>query len=254
MGDEKTTSTQTSQSASPAVRSAVDKLATGVGSAVDAGPQVFDKSLYAGLSDTTQGGAQGLLGAAGNEDFASGISGALNLTGDVAAGNRFGENAPGFDRLRQNAIDDAAVASNSSFLSSGTVGSDRHKQNTGEGITNAIASLDYTNYQNDIARQERAQANLPGLLSGSALPSQIQLTAGGILDADAQAGLLGEQNLFRRQNDAQLGLLGDASSVLSGTAGAAGTTSTLTEPTTPWWQQVAGYVAGNAGKAARFGG
>lgn len=230
MGDSKTTTTN-SGSASAPVRNTVDQLAKGVGSALDAGPQVFDKSLYAGLSDETQKGIQGLLGAAGNEDYASGINNALSITSDVASGNRFGDNDPYYKSL----MDDAAVGVNSGFLSGGTYGSDSHK----ESLARGFGRVQGERFDSDVARRERAQANLPGLLNASTQPSQLQLTAGGLLDADAQGQLQGENDLFRRKADAELGLLGQASGVLSGAAGSAGTTSTQTTPNAPWWQTAA---------------
>lgn len=223
----------------------VGNITTGLDQVLGRGPQVFNQSLYAGQGGATLGGIQGLLSGSQNPAFASGASGALGLTSDVAAGNRFGQAAPGFATLRQGVIDDTQTAINRSFLSSGTFGSDKQQTALGKGIGGAIAGLDYQNYQNDIARQERAQAALPGLLNTTLLPSQIQLGAGQLQDADSQAQLLAQQDLFRRKADAQLGLLGDVGGVLSGVTAS---NEATTEPV-PWWQSMLGYVAGNVGNA-----
>lgn len=240
MGDSEVTTTSTTTPVSPEASQAAGLLLGGVQDIWNQGASPFGQSLYAGLSDTTQGGIQGLLDASGNPTFADGINGALGHTANIASGGAFGMNDPGYANVRQGAIDTAITSANSPFLSSGTFGSDKHRESLGRGITSAVSELDYTNHQNDIARQERAQQALPGLLSASLLPSQIQLTAGGLLDADANATLAGEADLHDRLNSADLNLLTQLSQILAGTAGAAGSTTTQTEPTPPWWMGALG--------------
>lgn len=297
MGDNQTTTT--SGSASPAVRENIDKLVGKVGNLSDQSYPVFDQSLYPGLSGTTQGGIQGLLNASNNGIYTSGINSGLNyatglaggaptsiteqnLTGlagtpgtslteqnlmGVAQGQNFGMDDPGYATLRNNVANDTMTGINAMFSNSGRLGSGSNVKSASEGVANALAGLDYQNYQNDIARQERAlssiegqrqqglanqmgalsaiegqrqqgvnntfaaQSALPGLLEASSAPSQMQLTAGSLLDADAAAKLQGDQDLFLRQNLAPYTQLGSLSSILAGTAPSAGTTTTTTQPT-----------------------
>lgn len=231
MGGSSTTSSTTTGSASPKVQENIDKLVGKVGNLADQDYPVFNKSLYPGLSTETQGGIQGLLNASDNGIYTQGAQGALGLASDVAAGNRFGEAAPGYADLRKNIADTALTDINSAFSNSGRLGGSEHLEAAGRGVTNALANLDYTNYQNDIARQERAAAALPGLLQGTAAPAQMQLTGGGLLDADAAAKLQGDQDLFIRQERAPYQQLGQLSGILAGNAAAAGTTTTETKPT-----------------------
>jgi hypothetical protein len=219
MADDQTT-TQTSQSASPAVQATVDKLATGLGNEYAPG-----KSLYQAPSSATQQGIQGLLDTAGNQTYGAGVSGALDLTSDVAAGNRFGEN----DAYYKTLMNDAIEGANKPFLSSGTYGSDKHRQ----AVATGLARVQGEQFNSDVARQERAQANLPGLLNASSLPSQMRLTGGGLLDADAAAKAAAPTDYLAKH-----------SSILAGNAGTAGTTTTKTEPMTPWWQSAAGIGFG----------
>jgi len=264
MGDTQTTSTNTSQSASPAVQNTVDLMANKIGEASGWDYPVFNKSLYPGMSDLTRSGIGRLTGAVDNQDYKRGVQGGIGYAGQladgtgpsltesslmgVAQGNHFGQNAPGYERLRSRAMDDASTSINQTFGNSGRFGSGGHVESLGEGLFNASAGLDYQNYQNDIARQERALAGiegtrqqgvnnafmgqqmLPGLMSASALPQQMMIQAGGLLDADAAAKLQGEQDLFMRQKTAPYTKLGTLSSTLAGTAPFGGTTSTSTQP------------------------
>lgn len=75
---------------------------------------------------------------------------------DAAEGRLFGTNAPGYATLRENAINDAVTAANAGYAASGRLGSGLNLQSAARGAADAAAGLDYTNYQNDIARQERA--------------------------------------------------------------------------------------------------
>lgn len=269
MGGSSTTSTSQTGSASPVVTENVDKLVGKVGGLSDKDYPVFNKSLYPGLSSTSQGGIQGLLNASNNGIYTGGVNSALDYSAgmaggsgpsltestlmDVAQGNRFGENAPGYATLRNNVRNDTLTDINAMFSNSGRLGSGMHVDKAAEGVGNALAGLDYTNYQNDIGRQERAlgsiegqrqqgvantfaaQQSLPGLLQASTAPAQMQLTAGGLLDADKAAKLQGDQDLFMRKNLADYTQLGQLSSILAGTAPSAGTVTTQTEPApNPW--------------------
>lgn len=265
MGGSSTTSTSTTGSASPAVRQNIDKLVSKVGDLSDQSYPVFGQSLYPGISGETRGGIQGLLNASSNPvysggvsnglDFASGMAGGAgpSLTESqlmgVATGQHFGTEAPGYRALRDRVADDTLTRINSTFSNSGRLGSREHLDTAGEAVGGALAGMDYQNYQNDIARQERAlgaiegqrqtgiantfaaQSALPGLLQASAGPANMQLLAGGLLDADAASRLQGDQDLFLRTERAPYAQLGQLSSILAGTAAGAGTTTETTEPT-----------------------
>ena len=88
----------------------------------------------------------------------------------------------------------------------------------GKAATQTLAGLDYQNFQNDQQRQMQAISALPALFSAGQAP-------GSVMSAVGQ-----EQQAYPWQN------LSRASSVLAGTAGAGGTTSTTTQPGAPWWQ------------------
>lgn len=222
------TGRSSTQSNSKAVQGTIDKLATGLGKAYSSqSPEsrVFGESLYGGLSPDTLAGIEGLGTAANNPVFGQGISDSLNITADVAAGNRFGENDPYYKQLEDQAI----TSANSPFLSSGTFGSDKHR----EAVARGTASVRAGQFNDDVARMERAQANLPALLQAGTLPSQIQLGAGQLRDADANARLVAESDLFDRTTNADINLLSRLTGLGAQTAGAAGTTTTQS---IPWWQ------------------
>jgi hypothetical protein len=168
---------------------------------------VFDKPLYAGLGDTTRGGINELLSGADNPIYSQGAQNSLDITADVAAGNRFGEN----DAYYKTLMDDATSAASSPFVSSGTFGSDRHR----EAVASGLGRVQGARYDNDVARMERAQAALPGRYAATLQPSSTKIGAGQMLDADRQAGLLAENDLFQRNQNQNydhlaksLGLLG----------------------------------------------
>lgn len=179
-----------------------NKLGGGLEDILDNGYAVWDRPAYAGMGDASQGGLASIIGASQNPNYAGAIGDTISQYGDIASGKQFGQNAPGYATLRQNVANDAVTAGNSPFVSSGLFGSDKHAEALGRGVTGALANLDYSNYQNDIARQNTAAQMLPGLFQASTLPGQTQLAAGQTQDASNQAALLAEQDLFRRQNDA----------------------------------------------------
>lgn len=193
-----------------------NSIGSGIQGLFDKGPApVFNKAMYAGLGDMTKMGLNQIGAASRNPNYSRYASDTLNSFGNIAAGNEFGTNDPGYARVRQNAIDAAQTNANRSFLSSGTYGSDQHAKALGEGIANASAGLDYTNLMNDRARQERAASALPGLFQATTAPGQIQLGLGQTYDANEQAKLMAEADLFNRRNNQDythvaqiLGLLG----------------------------------------------
>lgn len=246
MGGDTNKSTTTTGSSSQAVTDTTNKLLTGLSSQYDKGTAVNPVNLYSGAGDTTKNAWASMLGAANNPGYSDSINAAIGDFGQVAAGNRFGENAPGYATLRKNALDDALGGVGSAFQNNGRFGSSVMGDAAGTAATNAIAGLDYNNYQNDIARQQSAAQALPGLYNASLAPSSAMGSVGAAQDANTQGLLQGANDLFRRQNDAGWSTLGQASSILGGTAGNAGTTSTTQTPTTPWWQSAIGIGLGLA--------
>jgi hypothetical protein len=105
------------------------------------------------------------------------------------------------------------------------------------------AQTAFTMGQQGIGNARQAGLDASTLYNNSLLPAQTQLQAGQVQDADKQAALSGQNDLFRRQNDAQrdwaLSYLGG---VMPG-----GVQQTPAE--VPWWQQLLGYVGNNVGQA-----
>ncbi len=290
------------QSLYPGMSSATTKGVGSVLEAASAGQSGLNSAanwnaglLSSGGLTNQQKSALGGIGGIGNS-FATMATSAGNpsLTEQqlmqVATGKRFGEDAPGYAALRQNALDDALGGVGSSFLTDGRFGSSVMGDAAGEAATGVLSGMDYQRYNDDIARQERAlsaiegqrqsgftnkmnalgaregalqtmfgmgqqgtansaaaAAAAPALFQSTLLPGQAQIAAGQVLDADALAKRQAENDLFRRKNDAGWASLANASSILAGTAGAGGTTSTMTQPGAPWWQQALGAGAIGSG-------
>ncbi len=68
--------------------------------------------------------------------------------------------APGYETLRANAMDDARTAVNQQFGASGRFGAGSHVSDLGRGITDAVAGLDYRNYEADLARKAAAASGI----------------------------------------------------------------------------------------------
>ena len=240
MGATTQTATSTSGPSNPAVTATQTKLLEGLQGAYDSGVKVFDKPLYPGVGPTTQNAWAETLNAAGNPDYAAGIAGATKDFADIAAGNRFGMDDPGYATLRNKVANDTATKIYGDFNNSGLFGADSNMRAAGEGLGNALAGLDYANFQNDQARQERAASYLPQLFQAGLAPGAAMGAVGSAQDADALAARQAENDLFRRTNDTAWDKLARSSSILSGTAANSGTTTTSTTPTTPWWQSALG--------------
>lgn len=251
MGEPTQTTTNVSSTAptNPQVTATTNNLLTKLDTATNAGVPVFDKSLYSPAGATTTGAWNASLGAAGNPDYANGVSGAIKSFGNTAAGNDFGMNDPGYASLRQNAIDDAIKNVGAGFVTSGRLGGMSYIDDATKSAFNAASGLDYTNHQNDIARQQQAASILPSLYGAAQQPAATQGAVGAAQDANASGILQGANDLLQRQNGAPWDTLARASSILNGTAGASGntTTNTSTQPTTPWWQSMIGGGIGLAG-------
>lgn len=235
MGSSTQKSTSTSGPSNPDLNSLVSKLSKGIGAQYNP-----TGSLYSAPGTNTTQGLQASLNAANNPAFSGGLAGALSSYGARAAGNELGNNDPGYAALRSRIADDTMSDVNSMFTTSGRFGSGSHVGAASEGLANALAGLDYNQYNNSLNRQSEAANLLPQLFTASQLPASIQQSVGASQDADAAAKLRGGLDY----QGAYAGLLGQA-------AGSSGTTTTNTQPTTPLWQQILGYVAGNAGQAVK---
>lgn len=243
------TNTSTTAPTNPQVTATTNNLLTKLDTATNAGVPVFNKSLYSPAGATTQGAWDASLGAAGNPDYANGVKGAIKSFGNTAAGNDFGMNDPGYASLRQNAIDDAIKNVGQGFVTSGRFGGGSYTDQATKSAFGAASGLDYQNYQNDIARQQQAASILPSLYGAAQQPAATQGAVGAAQDANASGILQGANDLFQRQNGAPWDTLARSSSILAGTAGASGntTTSSETSPATPWWQSLLGAGAVGAG-------
>lgn len=237
-GTQQTSSSTASNS--PQVTALTNQLAGGLSGLVNKGSSVYGSPLYTGLGATTQTGVQNLTNAAGNQNYGTNVNAAMNEFGQIAAGNRFGQAAPGYADLRQNTIDDTLSATNNAFNASGRFGGGANVLAANKGVGQAIAGLDYGNYQNDQQRQMAAAAALPGLFSASLAPGQAQIAAGSIQDQDSLAQRQAQAQLFDAQNNRSWNDYARASSILAGTAGAAGQTTTNTQPAPSLFQQLLG--------------
>lgn len=235
--------TTTTGSASPQVTSTTNDLLSRLTSQVGQGTAVYNNSLYPGAGQTTQNSWAGLLSASNNPAFSAGVKGATSDFADIAAGNQFGTNDPGYAALRAGLADDVTDQVNATLQGSGRFGSGSHAGTLTRELTSSLGGLDYANYQNDVARQERAAAMLPQLYSAGLMPASVVGQVGAAQDADSLAQRQAANDLFRRQNDAGWDTLARASSILNGTAGSAGTTTTQSTPQSPWWMSALGLGA-----------
>lgn len=224
MGSSTQKSTSSTGSSSPAVTSTVNKLATGLGNEYSQG-----KSLFQAPGANTQAGWAGSLAAAGNPAYSNGLAGALSSYGNRAAGNELGINDPMYAAQRARLIDDVGTNVNSLFTGSGRFGSGSHVGSLSEGLGDALGGLDLSQRTESYGREAEAANMLPQLFSGMQLPSSIQQSVGASQDASAAA-----------QANGPTDYLAKLTSILNGTAGAAGTTTTTSQPTAPLWQTLLG--------------
>lgn len=224
MGSSTTKSTTTSGPTNPALNDTLTKLSKGIAAEYSPG-----KSLYVAPGANTTAGWNASLAAAQNPAYASGLSGAIGSYANRAAGNELGMNDPGYATLRSKLGNDVMQTVNSSYNNAGLFGSDSNMKAAASGLTDSLGALDYQQYQNSLNRQTEAATLLPQLFSGAQLPSSIQQSIGASQDANAAAQAAGPTDYLAK-----------LSSILAGTAGASGTTTTQTQPTPPLWQQILG--------------
>lgn len=278
MGESTKTTRSTSGPTSPVVNDSLDKLAGAFGGQVGLPANPYGQSLYVPISGTTRSGIDDTISAAnaGQGGLGSAFGYAQNVVGnegyndalrraETGIGGYLAESAmdaPGYERLRSRVADDTLTDVNSIFSASGRLGSDKHVGTATESLADSLAGLDYQNYTDRLGRQlagnsalagigQTAMGNamgaansIPSLYQATQLPALDKLRAGAILDADANAARGAAFDLHERTSNAELDRLLKISAGMSGTAGAAGQTSTLTEPATPWWQTLLGTGLG----------
>lgn len=225
-GTQKTTST--TAPTNPAVDATTTKLLNNLQGQVDKGSAVYGQTLNPGAGATTQQSWQSLLSGANNPTYNAGVSGAMAELADAAAGNQYGANDAYYKQLSDDTLRDV----NAAFTSSGRFGSGSH---VGTAVS-ALGDVNNANIAADRAWQTQAAGGLQGLYAASLAPAGVISGVGAQQDANALALRQAEADLFERQNNAGWNTLGRASSILNGTAGASGQTTTNTSPATPWWQ------------------
>lgn len=248
---------------SPLVRKTSDTLLRGLTDTYKGGVDVFNKPLYTDPSAATRGAwtagtnfGNSVVSANG---FGPGQQAAMTGLGGLGSqyaglGSAYEQDAPGYQALRSKLRDDTATGIYADFNNSGLFGSDANMESAGEGIASALAGLDYGNFQNNVNNQYRSLDSQRGIFGDQFGMGQQALTneqnavgllgqVGSAQDANNLAKRMGEYDLFTRQHDADWEALARASSILGGTAGAAGST---TSNTVPWWAALLGGAATGA--------
>ena len=227
-------------------------------------------SGFGGVADNN-----GLTGAQANA-----MTGNAGLGAKYAGlGTAYDPNSAAYKQLRQGIVDDTLSNLGSQFTASGRFGGGSYIDTASQGLGDALAGLDYTNMQNNINNQYRSLDAQRGIfgdtfnmgqtgvgntlagLSGQAGVAGQQFGMGqqaltnqqdaiGLLgqigasqDADALAKRMADADLFDRTKNADWNTLGRATSILGGTAGASGST---TSNTVPWWSLLLGGAATGA--------
>lgn len=249
------TTTSSSSPSSPQVQATTDTLAAKLGALANQSPAAYGKSLYTGVGDTTRNAwaqganvSNGLLNSGGlNSGQTGAMSGLAGLTG------AFDQNSPGYQAMRQTALDDAVKNVGAGFNAAGRFGGGSYINDATNAAVNAIAPLDYQNYTNSVNNQKDIYNTLfgygqQGLLNKNAALSTLG-AIGGAQDADLAAQRQGEADLYTRQQQAPLQWLQGLTSAAAGNAAGTGTTTTNTQtaPGTPWWSTAASLGLGAAG-------
>ena len=234
MGDNRTTTTQTSGLSNPAMNAAATTIGNQLNSALSGGVKADTTNRVPGLSSQTMAGIGALTNNPNASIYSQGIGGANANMSDVASGNIAN------DTVRQRVADDAATAANSTFSASGRFGGGTHRKGLGEGIGNALAAHDY-------GRQQSAMAALPGLYQASMMPASANLQAGQLMDAWNSARSADDARIWDATNNANWNTLQRGGSIFSGTAPVSGTTQTgTTQQQIPFWQSMLGFGTGIA--------
>lgn len=238
------TKTESTAPNNPMVDSTTTKLLGSLQSQMDKGTAVFGQSLQPGAGQTTQNSWASTLGAANNPAYSSGVSGATADFADAAAGNQYGANDAYYAQKSDDTLRDVSAM----FTNSGRFGSGSHVDTA----TTALGNVNNENIAADRAWQMQAAGALPSLYAAGLAPSGIMGAVGAEQDANALALRQGEADLFDRRENVGWKTLGNSTSILAGNAGNSGSTTTSTTPVAPWWSQALGYMANNAGQAAKM--
>lgn len=226
------TETTTTRSGSAQINQAVDTLGSKLNTALNTGYKPYTGSLVPELSSQTQAGIGALSSNPNNSIFSGGVSGALGQQAQIAQGN-FGN-----DPLRTRIMDDVQAQTNSAFNASGRFGGASNQETLTENLVGALAPY-------DMQRQQQAIGNLGSLYSMGNMPAAAQLQVGELLDTYNATRAAETARQFDATNNAPWATLDRAGSVIAGTSGAAG--QSTTSPTAPWWQQALGAGAIGSG-------
>lgn len=236
------TSTSTSAPTNPDVQAAASKLAKGISTAYDTGPQVFDKSTFAGAGATTQDAWTKALQAANSPAFSAGVDGAIGNLSDVAAGKYLDNTDPAFQAMVDRAANDTAADVNAAIGANGRYGSNVHVDALTDAVGGLRTNAGVQNRALELSRQQGAISALPGLFQAKTMPASAVGAVGAAQDANAQGQLQGEYDLATRKGNAWTDLIAKLASAGAGNAASSGTTTTATQtsPATPWWQGLLG--------------
>lgn len=245
MGDNQPATQQVIQQSAPTnpqITATQNNLLSKLDTATNAGVPVFNQSLYGGVGNTTKQSWQDALNASANPDYTNGVNGAISSFGDTAAGKNIGTADPGYQTVRNKLSNDVLTSTNAAFNNSGLFGSDNNQYSAASGLADSLGGLDLQQYNNGLDRQAAAVPLLQQLYAAAQQPAATRGAIGSAQDADAQAALLGQNDLYQRQNGSLFDTLARSSSILNGTTANAGNTTTTTSPAaqqTPWWQSLA---------------
>ena len=148
--------------------------------AYNQGPAVFDKSLYAGIGNDTQGL----------------ISGGLSQLSPVASGGWLNGGNPYFEQALNTSLDNTQNRMNRMFSASGRLGVFRARQDLGKALSKPRQA----------PATRTSMTNIIACLGAQ----QYGLGLSGLLDQNAQQQLTAENDLFRRQNDSSMNWVRDA--------------------------------------------
>lgn len=245
------TNTSTTVPINPDVNASASKIAQGISKAYDAGPQVFNESTFSPAGTTTQD-AWGKALKAGNDMIGSGGFTPAQQGIDKQYQELYGaydQNAPGYDTLRTNAMNDAVKNVGAGFVNSGRFGGGSYIDTATKSAVDAIAPLDYANYQNGVNNklgilstrnglQQQGLSNVNNAVAGVG-------AVGAAMDSNSQGILNGRFDLQQRQANGWTDLISKLASAQAGNAAGAGstTTSSQTSPQTPWWMSLASLGA-----------
>lgn len=284
MGESTATSTSTTGSSNPMVTDTVNQLLSGLQASFAQGPTIFTESLYPGVSQTTKDSWAMGKDSANNATYTQGIDNAMSYTAGmadgsgpslteqtlmgVAKGDYLNSIDPNYQATTDRTANQMAADINAAMGGSGRYGSNMHVANLADEIgayrtdqawqnmqrqedrqMEALSAIEGLRQQ-DVNNSFAAQGQLSNLYSAAQLPAAVLGSIGASEDADMLATRQGWYDQHERIYGGYNDWLAELSGILTGGAQSSGTTTTTTEPTTPWYEQVIGYVLGNAGKAA----